>query len=370
MNGPTVIPSPDAIPLPAPVWLLQLFLGLTFFLHVIPMTVTLGGGFWAIVAARRAREPGFGPLAARLAKTLPYWTAATVTTGVAALLFLQVLYGPLFYASSVLMAWPWFSIFGVALVAYYGYYFRAYRHERSPRAAALVGAVAWCGFVLVSYVMTHEWTLMIAPERHYAMYQQSAAGTWWNHAEPTLWARWLHMILGAMAAGALWVAGLGAIALRRGEPGARDVLGLGARGFVVVTVAQIATGLWWLVKLPRGAMLQFMGRDPVATASLALALLLTASAMWILWDAREAAAPGRKAIVAAGHVGVIFLLMVLMRDAVRRGTLGDRFQTAGMATAPQWGPIVVFVVLLVAAVATIGWMVIATQRRRSQPAAG
>jgi hypothetical protein len=370
MNAPTVIPSIDAIPLPAPVWLLQFFLVLTFFLHVIPMTVTLGGGFWAILAARRAREPGFGALAARLGKSLPYWTAATVSTGVAALLFLQVLYGPLFYASTVIMAWPWFSIFGVALIAYYGYYFRSYRHERSPRAAAIVGALAWGGFVLVSYIMTHEWTLLISPERHYAMYQQSAAGTAWNYAEPTLWARWLHMIVGAIAAAALWVAALGAIGLRKGEAGAREVLGFGARGFVLVNVVQIATGLWWIVKLPRGAMLQFMGRDPVATASLVLSILLTASAMWILWGARDAAAPGRKVVVGAAHVGVIFLLMVLMRDAVRRGTLGERFQTATMPTAPQWGPIVVFVLLLVAAIAIIGWMVVAMQRRRADVAAG
>ena len=370
MNGPTIIASTDAIPLPAPVWLLQFFLLLTFFLHVIPMTVTLGGGFWAIVAARRSRQAGFGALAARLGKTLPYWTAATVTTGVAALLFLQVLYGPLFYSSSVIMAWPWFSIFGLALIAYYGYYFRAYRHEKSPGTAALVGALAWGGFVVVSYIMTHQWTLMIAPERHYAMFQQSAAGTWWNYAEPTLWPRWLHMITGAIAAGALWVAALGAIALRRGEPGARDVLGFGARGFVLVNVVQIATGLWWIVQLPRGAMLQFMGRDLVATASLVLSLLLTASAMWILWSARDAGAPGRKVIVGAAHVGVIFLLMVLMRDAVRRGTLGDRFEIAGMATAPQWGPIVVFVLLLVAAIAIIGWMIVAMQRRRAEPSAG
>jgi NADH:ubiquinone oxidoreductase subunit 6 (subunit J) len=148
------------------------------------------------------------------------------------------------------------------------------------------------------------------------------------------------------------------------------VLGFGARGFVLVNVVQIATGLWWIVMLPRGAMLQFMGRDPVATASLVLSLLLTASAMWILWGARDAAAPGRKVIVGAAHVGVIFLLMVLMRDAVRRGTLGERFQTSGMASEPQWGPIVVFVVLLVAGIATIGWMVAAMQKKRAEPSVG
>jgi hypothetical protein len=92
--------------------------------------------------------------------------------------------------------------------------------------------------------------------------------------------------------------------------------------------------------------------------------------MSILWSARDAASPGRKVVVGGAHVGVIFLLMVLMRDAVRRGTLGDRFQTATMATAPQWGPILVFVVLLVAAIAIVGWMLVAMQRRRTEASAG
>lgn len=71
---PPSLPSLDPIPLPAPVWLLSALLLLTFALHVVPMTMALGGGFWAIVAARRAEEPAFADLARRLAKGLPYWS--------------------------------------------------------------------------------------------------------------------------------------------------------------------------------------------------------------------------------------------------------------------------------------------------------
>jgi hypothetical protein len=37
------LPAPEPIPLPAPVWLLQTFLFVTFVLHIIPMDMTLGG---------------------------------------------------------------------------------------------------------------------------------------------------------------------------------------------------------------------------------------------------------------------------------------------------------------------------------------
>ena len=37
------IPQPDPLALPAPAWLLWALLLLTFFLHVIPMNLVLGG---------------------------------------------------------------------------------------------------------------------------------------------------------------------------------------------------------------------------------------------------------------------------------------------------------------------------------------
>ncbi|HMO23392.1 MAG TPA: hypothetical protein PKC98_20715 [Candidatus Melainabacteria bacterium] len=45
MEGLALIPDYQPIPLPAPVWLLQLLLVLGFFLHAVPMNVVLGGGF-------------------------------------------------------------------------------------------------------------------------------------------------------------------------------------------------------------------------------------------------------------------------------------------------------------------------------------
>ena len=97
------IPHPDPMPLPAPVWLLRTLLLLTFFLHVLFMNCLLGGTAIALVCRMRRKSSEFSArLAGDLGQILPSVFAFTITLGVAALLFLQVLYGQFLYASSIL----------------------------------------------------------------------------------------------------------------------------------------------------------------------------------------------------------------------------------------------------------------------------
>jgi hypothetical protein len=356
---PTSLPTLDPIPLPAPVWLLAALLLLTFALHVVPMTMTLGGGFWAIVAARRASDPAFGEVARRMAKGLPYWTAAAVSTGVAALLFLQVLYGPVFYASSVVIAWPWLSIVGLVLAAYYGYYFRAYRSQARPRAAFWVGAVAWLAFAAVAFLFVSEMTLMLHPERLNAAYIADRTGATLPLAEPTLWPRYLHMLVGGIALGALWVAWLGA--RTAGEEGPR-VLRFAAAGFAAALAVEAAVGLWFLGALPAQVIRAFMGGGALPTAYFAASLVATAIAMWAAWTAWRGEAPARRLGLGAAAAAVVLVLMVLMRDVVRRETLGAAARLDVMRVAPQWPVIALFAVLLVAGVGTLVWMIVAARR--------
>ncbi len=363
MTDPIVVPGIDAIPLPAPVWLLQVLLTLCFTLHVVPMTVMLGGGFWALLARSKGADPAFADLAHRMGKWLPYWTAAAVTTGVAALLFLQALFGPVFYAASVLLAWPWLSVVGLVMVGYYGYYFRASRDEESPRAALAVGVVAFLAFLAVSFVYTNVMTLMLAPARHYRMYLANGTGTWLNLAEPTLLARWLHMVVGAVAIGGLWVAALGALAVRRGEEVAgRKVAAFGARGFALATAVEVVVGFWFLAALPPEQKLLFMGGSARATLYLLASVILTLSVLVIALrlPSKEKVLPG--VIAAAGHVLAVVVLMVAMRAFIRREALRGALDLAAMKADPQWGVIALFGGLLLGGLATVAWMLLQLRR--------
>ena len=359
---PPALPSLNPIPLPAPVWLLSALLLLTFALHVVPMTMALGGGFWAIVAARRTEDRAFRDLARRLAEGLPYWTAAAITAGVAALLFLQVLYGPVFYASSVVIARPWLSIVGLVLAGYYGYYFRAYRLEKNPRAAFWVGVVAWAAFAAVAFLYVSEMTLMLHPERLHRMYLADRTGATLGFPEPTLLPRYLHMLVGAVAIAALWVAWIGR---RIAGEGGRRVLRFGAAGFGAMIALDAAIGLWFLAALPGGVVRVFTGGRALPTACLALSVVATVVSIWATWSARGGNAPGLRLAAGGGAAAAVLVLMVLMRDVVRRETLGEAARLDAMQVAPQWPVIGLFAVLLVAGLGTVVWMVLAARRRNA-----
>lgn len=68
--------------------------------------------------------------------------AFTVNFGVAPLLFVQVLYGHLFYASSILMAVFWLAVIPLLIAAYYAAYLYGFRFGVLGRAgAAAIGGL-------------------------------------------------------------------------------------------------------------------------------------------------------------------------------------------------------------------------------------
>ena len=120
-----VIPLADPLPQPAPAWLLWALLQLTFFLHLLAMNVVLGGSILALHWRLSRRTDSATPRAevvAAFARALPVAVAAAVTFGVAPLLFVQVLYGRVFFTSSILMAWWWLAVVPLVVFAYSGAY--------------------------------------------------------------------------------------------------------------------------------------------------------------------------------------------------------------------------------------------------------
>ena len=104
------------------------------------MNLVLGG---TLIALSTRLTGGHRDACARRAlpaftAALPTLMAATITFGVAPLLFLQVLYGRAFFASAVLMAWLWLAVIPLLLCGYYAAY-RAAHHASVPRRGAAAG---------------------------------------------------------------------------------------------------------------------------------------------------------------------------------------------------------------------------------------
>ncbi|MGA7079368.1 MAG: hypothetical protein WBQ43_18820 [Terriglobales bacterium] len=358
MNLP--IPYPDPAPLPAPVWLLRTLLLLTFFLHVLFMNCLLGGAAVALACTMRRKSSAFSAqLAGDLGRLLPSIFAFTVTLGVAPLLFLQVMYGQFLYSSSILMGVPWLAIIGMVIAAYYGVYYFSMtlditKEHRQKGGAAVVLTFVVVLLATIAFVYSNNFTLMLAPERWLELYRRHASGWNLNWSEVSLVPRYLHFVLGAFA-----VCGLGLVVLGLGKREAAYRQWLIDQGFVLfagATALNFAVGFWFLAKLALPTRLAFIGGNGLATALLGLGLLLPLAAVAHFVIAKANKSPQRQLAVGVGCGVLTVAAMVGMRDVLRNVALAPHFSLNQLPTAPEWGIIVLFVLLFVAGLATLYYM--------------
>lgn len=346
---PVVVPPADPAGLPAPAWLLQILLVFTFILHILAMNLLVGGSVMMAVSLWRGKNSAFyAELAKRLSKALPVTMSFTITLGVAPLLFVQVLCGQAFYTASVLMAWPWLSVIALVLLAYYGLYLVQFRPDWLGKWVTLIAWLSAIFILLVGLLFTHNATLNLAPAKWAQMYAQSASGLHLNWSDPTLIPRYLHFMVAAFA-----VAGLGVILLamlyRKTDPRwAEEAMRYGARWFVVATILQFAVGLWFLVKLPQGIMMNFLGISTLDTVLLWAGVALAVIALLLVQ---------RSALLATGAVTLTIVLMAIVRHRIRQMFLGEHVNVNALPVNPQWGMFIIFVLLLLIGLGVVGWMV-------------
>ena len=354
------IPDPDPIPLPGPVWLFTGLLLLTFLLHLIPMNLIVGGGILTAVSHFRWRRGGAAAdhhrhLAAVASRAFPATVAFTITLGVAPLLFVQVLYGQLYFTSSVLMAWPWLAVVALLLLGYYGAYWHSLRfRELGPRAAWLALAVSLT-FLAITFLFVNNLSLLQNPAVWRALYLEDPQGLRvYALRDAGVVPRFLHFLLASLAVSGLAVGGLGLARRGRDADFAAWAGRYGVRWFAGATAAQALVGPWFLLAQPERVRAAFLGASAPDAALLGGAILLAVAALAILGGG-EGLAPPRFA-AGAGAAGATVILMVVVRQRVRTLWLEPAFAVDRLPASPQWGAILLFAVLLLAALGLVGWM--------------
>jgi len=254
MNGFPLspVPFPDPVPQPAPAWILWGLLVFTFMLHLLAMNFVVGGSVIGAVTARlgrRAGRPHHKALVHWLTHAMPIALAATITFGVAPLLFLQVLYGRLFLTSSVLLGWFWFAVVPLVMVAYYGTYLLAFKSVSLGRWATWIQWLTILIFVTIGFIFANNMSLMLRPDLFRAIYARGGTSHG-NLGDPTLWPRFLHLMLAAVAIGGMWVSGYGLICRHRRPEFGEWAMRYGARWFSGVTAVNLFMGFWFLFSLP------------------------------------------------------------------------------------------------------------------------
>jgi hypothetical protein len=356
VTDPNLIPTLDPNPLPAPYWIFKLLLVVTFILHILAMNCLLGGTVLALAAKWRAKNRELGShIFADVSKKLPVLLPATITLGIAPLLFLQVLYGQFFYASSIVVAWPWLLVLAFLTVAYYGFYYASFRSGKDSGKAATVTFFSLILVFLIGFVYSNNLTLSQTPLRWRAKYFANPSGWNLNIGEPTLIPRFLHFVVAAIAVGGLLLVFLAFARWNQDREYARGLFQLGGKSFMFATMAQFVVGIWFLVSLPREYRMLFLGDNLIMTILLVVGVAGGITAIFLMSEALRKENVRFAAYIISSIVAVVIAAMATMRDMLRDAYLAPYYRPDQFAVKTQWAVFPLFLVLFVGGV--ILWFV-------------
>ena len=352
------IPHVDPLPLPGPVWLFTALLLVVFTLHVIAMNSALGGGLWTLwnyLLGRHSDHPYSRRLANELSQMLPTFLAFTVTLGVAALLFVQVLFGNFLYTSSILIGSLWLAVIPLVMVAYYGFYYFSYTAEQGKGIAGCVLAISVCVLLCIAFILVNNITLMLSPARWLAMYRAHPNGWNLNLCDHSVIPRYLHIVNGAIAVFSAILAQFGMRKLKADAEYGRWLVQRAALVFAACTGLQFLLGMWLLLAIPRDIAMLLL-RDPLAGSVFGLALISVISSMLLIL--LGSLSPKPAPLVNAGFAIslVTLFLMVSLRYLLRMAYLRPYLHLEALAVRPQVGVIAIFLLLFVGGLATVGYM--------------
>jgi hypothetical protein len=352
------IPHVDTLPLPAPVWLFTALLLVVFTLHVVAMNSALGGGIWTLwnyLRGSNSGHPHSRRLANELSQMLPTFLAFAVTLGVAALLFVQVLFGTFLYTSSILIGALWLAVIPLVMVAYYGFYYFSYTAEQGKSASGVVLAISVCVLLSIAFIFVNNMTLMLSPARWLGMYRAHPNGWNLNLGDHSVIPRYLHIVNGAIALFSAILAHLGMRKMKVDAEYGRWLVQRAAMVFAACTGLQFVLGMWLLLAIPREIAMTLL-RDPLAGAVFGLALVSVIAAMLLILLGSLAEKPSPLVHVGFGMSLVTLFLMVCLRYLLRLAYLKPYMNLSALAVRPQVGVILLFLLLFVGGLVTVGYM--------------
>lgn len=327
---------PDLTTVPSPFWLLTALHLLTFVLHLLAMSALVGGIL--VVLGDRSPDRWARPAVRRLLSLFPVLMAATVTLGIAPLLFLQLSYGKVAYSAAITSGVFWFLVPFLAMSAYALLYAASHRAAGDAAAGTRLH-LAFAFLMAVALVYSSTFALAERPDAYARVYAGTASGFALNPDVVSWVPRWLQAIATASALGAF----VTRLVVREDAPLRASAERLFVRTAVVAALAAGArVGL-------DGTFRSALG--PGAGVALALGVLLPLGAAPLLQGESRSRTRAAGALLVVGLVASVWA-----RHLARISTLSGSLDPAAPRVAPQWDVFAIFVVCLVGAVATMTYM--------------
>ena len=324
----------DYSALPAPLWLVTVLHILTLTLHFVAMNILVGGIIIGLFGRFSGRWQN--PLLSRLVKLFPTMMAATVTLGVAPLLFVQLVYGRAIYSASIISGWYWLMIFVAAIIGYYCLYVAALADGGVRRTGGYL-SVALVSFVYISFVYSSVFSLAERPNLQALLYAGDQSGVALNSDIGSYLFRWLHMIAGAITVGGFFVALTG-----RNDAKA---FATGKRFFLWGMIVAMILGVVYLMTF--GEYLRPYMRSS-AVWWLLVSTLLSLGSLHFLFK--------RRFVISGVMLFISMLGMVVNRHIVRLLHLAESFDPTELTVAPQWSVFIIFLTCFVIALLAVWYM--------------
>jgi hypothetical protein len=326
---------PDYNFLSAPLWLITVLHVVTLTLHFAAMNFLLGGTI--VLLLGRMNDRWRDATVKTYVKLLPSAMAATVTLGVAPLLFLQLVYYQQAYSAAIVSGWLWIGIIAAAIIGYYFFYGASFAtDEKTGRLPVFLG-ISFVMLLFISFVYSTVFSMAERPDLYRMLYAGNQSGLVINTDVGSWGWRWLHMVLGAVTVGGFCVGFVG----RSSE----SVFSVGKKFFLFGMVITMLLGLVYLLTLG-DYMVSFM-RSP-AIWVLVVSIVLSLGALHFFFQ--------KKWLLAGLMVFVSMLGMVVVRHFLRLIVLEGHFDPGTIKVAPQWSVFVMFLVCFLAAVGLVWYM--------------
>jgi hypothetical protein len=216
-------------------------------------------------------------------------------------------------------------------------------------------SISVCVLLGIAFIFVNNMTLMMSPERWLGMYRAHPNGWNLNLGDHSVIPRYLHMLNGAMIVFSAILAELGMRKLKADEGYARWLVQRSAVVLAMCTGLQFLLGMWLLLAIPRDLVIALL-RNPLADGVFGIALMAAIAAMLLILLGSMAPRPGPMVHSGFALSLVTLFMMVCLRYLLRIAYLKPYANLSALAVRPQTGVIVLFLLLFVGGLATVGYM--------------
>lgn len=349
-----ILPQADPLPIPAPPFIFIFLMFLTFVLHMVAMNFTVGGTLLQVVNSFGGGR-NMNTFGRFLTGFLPISMSFTVTLGIAPLLFVQVLYGQIFFTTSVLMGWVWLFLLVALMIAYYSLYYYMYNHEKSALARKGSPLLALVLLVMIAVIFVMNFKLFFMKDRWEEIYR-SGNGLFLNFEHAQVWPSILHYLVAMVAFGGLLMVIHGWTKVKSNPEYSQWAARFGGLLFAIPTALQFLFGTLLLLVLPKDLISAFMTGNQYATVVLFAGMILTLLAVITMLIVAVKRSYGVLALAGILFAALIIVFMTMVRGFIRDVMVSGMVDLDGFQVESQMVNMLLFGVLLVAGLATVGWM--------------